>query len=61
MALSIPQGVAALKAMVSVLAKTAATHTWVPNPSARKTRALGSQETAKIALEQFLSLHFAHV
>ncbi|KAA6417661.1 MAG: hypothetical protein FRX49_12349 [Trebouxia sp. A1-2] len=60
MALSIPQAVAALKAMVSVLAIMAATHTWVPQPSARKTRALGGQEAAKIALEHFLSLRFAH-
>ena len=61
MALSIPQGVAALKATVSVLARTAATHTWVPQPSARTTRALEGREPAKIALEHFLSLHCAHV
>lgn len=61
MALNIPLGVAALKAMVSVLAETAATHTWVPKPSARKTRGLGGQETVKIALEHFPSLRFAHI
>lgn len=60
MALSTPLGVAALKATVSVLAKTAATHTMVLQHSARKTKALGGQDSAKTAMEPFPSVCFAN-